>query len=535
MYICGKGKNEYLTGEISIPATTDPKYRTWKIDNHMQLDMFEIHSWKCSNDSALCKKIVDQKRKFKFLLGLNKELDEPQSVPQPSLPSSPLIPIPGQSEPPSCESPPRPTFPTHLPESPPQKVGTNNQELRVYSRRRKPNENLEHTTQVRDCQEAEPILPTASNVYTGTGSSTHEYLVPFFDDYDLSIAQRKGEALKVPAWKQAVEDEIRALESNGTWALTELPYGKKPLNTIRVLLSLVVNQDWPLHQLDVKNEFLNGDLEKEVYMTVPPGLENSANSRMVCKLKKSLYGLKQSPRAWFNRFAKAVIANGYRELIELKKLLAAEFEIKNLGALRYFLMMEVARSKEGIVISQRKYILDLLKETGMLRCKPADTPMDPNRRIDKSEESACRQTNLSFTHQTRHCILSQCSESKKQPMVSRSSAKSEYRALDLGICEGMWLQRLLRELRVEAKSTVRMFCDSQAAIDISKNPVHLDRTKHVEIDQHFISEKVNNGIIQLSYIPTKLQTTDILTKALPRTSFDEFNSKLGLYNIYNPA
>ncbi|KAL5553897.1 hypothetical protein UlMin_041298 [Ulmus minor] len=317
--------------------------------------------------------------------------------------------------------------------------------------------------QVRDYQETEPVLPAVSDVYTGTGSSTHENFVPFVDGSDLPIAQGKGvreciahpiekyvafrkllpsykafvsnldgvqipttiqEALKVPTWKKAMEDEIWVLESNGTWTLTELPYGKKlvgckwiftvkykadgsierfkaklvakgftqsygidyqetfapiyKLNTVWVLLSLAVNQDWPLHQLDVKNAFLNGDLEEEVCMTVPPSLENSTNSRMVCKLKKSLYGLKQSPRAWFNRFAKAVIANGYSqcqadhtlflkyspedkiailivyvddiiliennagELIELKKLLAAEFEIKDLGALRYFLGMEVA-------------------------------------------------------------------------------------------------------------------------------------------------------------------------------------------------
>ena len=80
-----------------------------------------------------------------------------------------------------------------------------------------------------------------------------------------------------------------------------------------------------------------------------------------------------------------------------------------------------------------------------------------------------------------------------------------------------------------------MLSDSQAAISIAKNPVHHDRTKHVEIDRHFISEKINNGIVQLSYIPTQLQLADVLTKALPRRSFDEFNSKLGLYNIYNPA
>ena len=99
----------------------------------------------------------------------------------------------------------------------------------------------------------------------------------------------------------------------------------------------------------------------------------------------------------------------------------------------------------------------------------------------------------------------------------------------------MWLQRLLRELKVETKDTVKMFSDSQAAISIAKNPVHHDRTKHIEIDRHFISEKVNNGIVQLSYVPTRLQIADILTKALPRVSFEELNSKLGLYNIYNPA
>jgi len=64
------------------------------------------------------------------------------------------------------------------------------------------------------------------------------------------------------------------------------------LNTIRVLISLAANKDWPLHQLDVKNAFLNGDLEEDVYMEIPPGLEATMGSRKVCKLKKSLYGLK---------------------------------------------------------------------------------------------------------------------------------------------------------------------------------------------------------------------------------------------------
>ena len=162
----------------------------------------------------------------------------------------------------------------------------------------------------------------------------------------------------------------------------------------------------------MKNAFLNGDLEEEVFMTIPPGFETPATTNQVCKLKKSLYGLKQSPRAWFDRFTKVVRRNGYtqcqadytlfvktsfegklailivyvedivvtgdheEEIAQLKQILAKEFEIKDLGALRYFLGMEVARSKAGISVSQRKYVLDLLKDTGMIGCKPADTPMD---------------------------------------------------------------------------------------------------------------------------------------------------------------
>lgn len=195
------------------------------------------------------------------------------------------------------------------------------------------------------------------------------------------------------------------------------------LNTIRVLLSLAVNLDWALHQLDFKNAFLNGDSEEEVYMEIPSGLETRSNINKVCKLKKSLYGLKQSPQAWFDRFTKAVKRNGFsqcqsdhtlfvkhslegkvaiiivyvddiiltgdheEELCKLKNFLAKEFELKNLGNLKYFLGMEIARSKKGIAVSQRKYVLDLLKETGMLGCKPAETPMDHTIKLGRKEGS----------------------------------------------------------------------------------------------------------------------------------------------------
>ncbi|CAL2239859.1 unnamed protein product [Prunus armeniaca] len=189
------------------------------------------------------------------------------------------------------------------------------------------------------------------------------------------------------------------------------------INTIRVLLSLAANLDWPLHQFDVENAFLHGDLEEEVYMDLPPGCNSAPDKKnQVCKLKKSLYGLKQSPKAWFGRFTKSMKNFGYtqsnsyhtmflkhdegkltafivylddiivtrndaKEQLKLQKYLSQEFEMKDLGDLKYFLGIEVGRSKTGIFLSQRKYVMDLLTETGMLGCKPAATPIEMNHKL----------------------------------------------------------------------------------------------------------------------------------------------------------
>ena len=124
-------------------------------------------------------------------------------------------------------------------------------------------------------------------------------------------------------------------------------------------------------------------------------------------------------------------------------------------------------------------------------------------------------------------------KSKKQTVVSRGSAKAKFMSHE--ICEGMWLKRLLNKLIIQDEKLLHMFCDNQATISIAKNPVHHDRTKHVEIDRHFIKEKLENGVIMLQYAPTKCQIADILTKALPRSNFEYLNTKLGMINIYYQA
>ncbi|KAM3291620.1 putative mitochondrial protein like [Capsicum chacoense] len=184
--------------------------------------------------------------------------------------------------------------------------------------------------------------------------------------------------------------------------------------SVRLLIPLAAMHHSPLHQLDIKNAFLHGELAEEFYMEQPPGFVAKMESDLVCRLKRSLYGLKQSPRAWFDRFSSVpqqfgmcqskadhsvfyrynspakniflvvyvdnivITGNDPEGTSQLKQHLFSHFQTKDLGKLKYILGIEVAQSKTSIAILLRNYALDILEESCMLNCKPIDTPMDPN-------------------------------------------------------------------------------------------------------------------------------------------------------------
>ena len=543
----------------------------------------------------------------------------------------------------------------------------------------------------------QPLYPLSNFLSFEKFSPTHKTFLTNLNS--THTPSSVSEALSNMKWKQAMDVEMEALSKNRTWELVTLPIGKKTvgckwvytvkyradgtierykarlvakgftqtygidyletfspvakMNTVRVILSLAANYGWDLQQFDVKNAFLHGDLEEEIYMELPPGYNGQVAAGTVCKLRKALYGLKQSPRAWFGRFTKVMLGLGYKqsqgdhtlfikhsvsggvtillvyvddiivsgddkkEQQMLGECLATEFEIKTLGRLKYFLGIEVAHSKKGIFISQQKYITDLLKETGKTACRPASTPVDPNIKLGSAEEDIAVDKEMyqrlvgrliylshtrpdiafavslvsQFMHQPKEAHLQAalrivqylkgtpgrgilfkrnksvsleaytdadyagsvvdrrsttgyCTflggnlvtwKSKKQSVVARSSAKAEFRAMAQGICELLWLKIILEDLKIRWDEPMRLYCDNKSAISIAHNPVQHDRTKHIEVDRHFIKEKLDSGMICTPYVSTQNQLADILTKGLNCSNFERIISKLGMENTYSPA
>ncbi|KAJ0547538.1 putative RNA-directed DNA polymerase [Helianthus annuus] len=265
-----------------------------------------------------------------------------------------------------------------------------------------------------------------------------------------------NEAAKDPRWVEAMNKEMEALFRNNTWTLVDLPPGRKPIGckwvykvkykssgeierfkarlvakgfnqregldfgetfspvvkmvTVRCVIALAVQNDWPLFQLDINNAFLYGTINEDVYMCLPQGYYSPDESR-VCKLVKSLYGLKQAPRKWNERLNSVLIDYGFvqskcdhsmyvlarngvfivllvyvddivvtgnnvDEVDKVKVVLNSNFQIKDLGKLKYFLGIEVLYNKSGVCLNQRKYCLELLSEFGYLACKPINTPIE---------------------------------------------------------------------------------------------------------------------------------------------------------------
>ncbi|CAL9023566.1 unnamed protein product [Prunus brigantina] len=248
----------------------------------------------------------------------------------------------------------------------------------------------------------------------------------------------------------------------------------------------------------------DSESSEEIYMDLPPGIPVTSKEGVVCKLRKFLYGLKQSPRAWFGRFAASMKKFGYRYQRLVGKLIYLSYtrpDIAYAVSVVSQFMHSPSEDHMGVVMRILRY-LKVTPGKGLMFCNYGHTDVEG---------------------------------SKKQKVVSRSSAEAEYRGMAQGVCELLWLRRLLRDLGFGPQKPMDLYCDNKAAIAIAHNPVQHDRTKHVEVDRHFVKEKLDAEIISFPFISSEYQLADVLTKAVSTTVFLNSLDKLGMRDIFAPT
>lgn len=323
------------------------------------------------------------------------------------------------------------------------------------------------------------VTPT-SNVAVSANAVATQSVSPDFNCFLAVIMPQTDptsfqQAVKAPHWVEAMNMELEALEANQTWEVTTLPVNRKSIGckwiyktkvkadgsidkykarlvtlgykqtygidyvetfapvekmaTVRALLAVAAMKEWHVHQLDVSNAFLNGDLEETVYMAMPQGYTSHGSRinhgqmemqtkrpQLVCRLLKALYGLRQASRQWHHKLSITLVSIGFSHskadyslyskvetnvitlvliyvddilisgnckeaMNDLKNVLSQQFHIKDLGPVSYFLGLEIDRSSASFFVSQRKYTLDLLKEFGMMKATPLKLLMDANAQL----------------------------------------------------------------------------------------------------------------------------------------------------------
>eukprot|EP00253_Pinus_taeda_P020183 PITA_20183 len=277
------------------------------------------------------------------------------------------------------------------------------------------------------------------------------------------------------------------------------------MNFVRLVLFLATSFIWEVHQMDVKSAFLHGDLHEEIYMEQPIGFIQT-DSSLVCQLKKSLYGLKQAPRAWYTKMDSFLVESGFsrchsdntvytkkvgKSLIILvlyvddliltgsdpnpinhvKSSLKKKFEMTDLGHLHY------SRSSSLAIQGSAEASPLLVGFTD------SDWAGDPN----DQKSTVGYVFTLASGPITWAC--------KKQGVISLSSAEAEYRGAVEASKEALWLLQILSEFGFQQQHPTTLWRDNQSVIQLCKDQVQHQCSKHIELHMHFIRKLIHDHVL----------------------------------------
>ncbi|GJU96547.1 putative ribonuclease H-like domain-containing protein [Tanacetum coccineum] len=266
----------------------------------------------------------------------------------------------------------------------------------------------------------DPNMPTLEHysIFNSSSDGHDDGAKADMNNLDTSIQEEPKKvihALKDPSWIEAMHEDLLQFKLQEVWTLVDLPNRKRAIGytqeegieydevvapiarieAIRLILAYASFKDFMVYQMDVKSDFLYGKIKEEVYACQPPGFEDPDFPDRVYKVEKALYGLHQAPRAWYKGdillvqvyVDDIIFGSTKKELyIVFEKLMHEKFQMSSMGELTFFLGLQVKQKKDGIFISQDKYVAKILKKFRFTEVKTISTPIETQKPLLKDED-----------------------------------------------------------------------------------------------------------------------------------------------------
>ncbi|KAL0444323.1 UNVERIFIED_CONTAM: Retrovirus-related Pol polyprotein from transposon RE2 [Sesamum latifolium] len=374
-------------------------------------------------------------------------------------------------------------------------------------------------------------------------------------------------------WQQAMHQELTALKENKTWKVVELLPDKRAIGykwVYKVKLKPDGSVDRYKACFVAKGYNKIEGIDFIVLFSPLAKASRQWNQAFTSQLMKFGFVQSQNDHCLFIKTGvrgviflliyvdDVLITSSNESLISpVKDYLHKLFIVKDMGSAKYFLGLEIAHSSAGTSVTQQKYIRDLIADAGLEHAKLIGrllylgfTRPDisygaqqlsqfvhrPYQHLDVALHLVRYLTGLlpkvySFMSITSFSLKAYCDVDWKQPTISRSSVEAEYRSVASTVRELQWISYLLQDFQVPFQTLIPLFCDNQAVVYITANPIFYECTKHLETDCHLVREKYKEGFVLPSHIFGKQQLADVFTKSLLGPAFFALLFKLGLVDF----